>query len=156
MSAEIKKESPERRAELDQIERYRFSVTFPGAPYGPLVVDEPPPVGGDAGPSPAHALATAVGHCLSSTFFNTLERAHVRTGALRTTVDVEMGPNARGRRRVRRMTVEIHTQLLDEGDREGFNRCVEIFEDYCPVSGAVREGVTIDARVTAGASPPSG
>ena len=155
MAAEIKNESPERLAELDQVDRYRFSVTFPGAPYGSLVVDEPPPVGGDAGPSPAHSLATAVGHCMSSTFYNTLQRAHVRTTAIRTTVDVEMGLNPRGRRRVRRMTVEIHTQLLDESDRERFNRSVEIFEEYCPVSGGVREGVTIQSRVAASAAPTS-
>lgn len=137
----------ERKAELDEVEKYRFTVTFPGAPFGPIIVDEPLPVGGNAGPSPVDTLAAAVGHCMSSTLYNTLERAHVPSTPIRTTVSVEMGPNANGRRRVRRMEVEIDAAPLDEKDRERFDRSISIFEDYCPVSGAVREGVTIVTMV---------
>jgi len=36
---------------------------------------------------------------------------------------------------------------VDEADRSRFDHCVEIFQDFCTVSGAVREGLRIDGRV---------
>lgn len=136
------------RVALGQVEKYQFTVAFPGAPFPGLTVDEPVPVGRDAGPDPVRSLAMAVGHCMSSTLVSTLERAHVAVSPLRTTVRATVGVNERGRRRVRELRVEIHTQPLDEADRARFDHCVEIFADYCTVSGAVREGVPIESRVT--------
>jgi len=135
------------RVDLEQVEKYRFNVKFADAPFAGVVVDEPPPVGGDAGPNPVQSLAMAIGHCMSSTLVNTLERAHVAVTPLRTTVRATIGVNARGRRRVQQLDVEIVTQPRDEADRARFDHCVEIFEDFCTVSGAVREGVKIDSRV---------
>lgn len=135
-------------AELEQVEEYEFRVTYPGEPYGPWIVDEPSPTGRDRGPGPVRALATAVGHCMSSTLVNTLARAHVPVTPLRTTVHVEVGRNDRGRLRVRRISLDVVTQPMDEADRARFDHCLSIFEDFCTVSGAVREGITIETRVT--------
>ncbi len=132
---------------LEQVEKYRFTVEFAGAPFPGLTVDEPPPTGGDAGPNPVQSLAMAVGHCMSSTLVNTLERAHVPVTRLHTTVRTTLGVNERGRTRVRELHVEILTQPLDEADRARFDHCVEIFPDFCTVSGAVREGIKIESRV---------
>ncbi|MGC2359977.1 MAG: OsmC family protein [Thermoplasmata archaeon] len=144
--------APDGHVELEQVERYQFTVKFVDAPFAGLRVDEPPPVGGDAGPNPVQSLAMAIGHCMSSTLVNTLERAHVAVTPLRTTVRATLGVNARGRRRVQQLHVEIETGPVDEGDRARFDHCVEIFEDFCTVSGAVREGVKIESRV----GPPVG
>ncbi len=141
---------PDVAAELEQVERYQFRATYPDQPFGPLIVDEPPPVGGNRGPGPGRTLATAVGHCLSSTLVNTLERAHVAVAPLRTTVQVEVGRNERGRLRVRHLSVHISTRPLHEEDRERFDHCVSIFEDFCTVSGAVRVGIPIDTHVAPG------
>jgi organic hydroperoxide reductase OsmC/OhrA len=135
------------RTELEQVEKYEFRVAFADAPFPPLTVDEPPPVGADRGPNPIQSLAMAVGHCMSSTLVNTLERAHVRVAPLRTTVRATVGVNEKGRRRVRGLTVEIATAPLDESDRSRFEHCVEIFADFCTVSGAVREGIRIDHHI---------
>jgi organic hydroperoxide reductase OsmC/OhrA len=135
------------RVELEQVERYRFSVEFTEAPFPGVTVDEPPPAGQDAGPNPVEALAMAVGHCMSSTLINTLERAHVSVTPLHTTVHATIGVNENGRRRVRQLHVEIHTQPRNDADRARFDHCVQIFEDFCTVSGAVREGVKIESRV---------
>ncbi|HEV8049167.1 MAG TPA: OsmC family protein [Thermoplasmata archaeon] len=137
------------RTELEQVEKYQFKVAFADSPFPGFVVDEPPPVGGDRGPNPVQSLALAVGHCMSSTLVSTLERAHVRVTPVRTTVRATVGVNDKGRARVRHLQVEIVTQPLDEADRSRFDHCVEIFPDYCTVSGAVREGVPIDHRVQA-------
>jgi uncharacterized OsmC-like protein len=139
--------SPDSHTELEQVEKYRFTVAFLDAPFPGLTVDEPPPTGGDRGPNPVQSLAMAVGHCMSSTLVSTLDRAHVRVTPLHTTVRATVGVNDQGRRRVRRLQVEIATQPMDEADRSRFDHCVEIFPDFCTVSGAVREGIPIDHRV---------
>jgi len=142
--------APDSRTELGQVEKYQFTVVFADAPFPGLTVDEPPPTGGDGGPNPVQSLAMAVGHCMSSTLVNTLERAHVRVTPLQTTVRATVGVNEKGRRRVRRLAVQIVTQPVDEADRSRFDHCVEIFADFCTVSGAIREGIAIDPRVGPG------
>lgn len=136
---------------VEQVSRYRFEVSYPGTPLRPITVDEGPPVGGGAGPDPVQALAGAVGHCLSATLFSTLERSRVRTTPIRTTVTVRFGRNANGRKRVARLEARVECAPLEEGDRERFDRCVAIFEDYCTVTGSVREGVDVRTEV----QPPS-
>jgi uncharacterized OsmC-like protein len=136
------------RTDLQQVRKYRFTVEFADAPFGAITVDEPPPVGNDTGPNPVQVLAMAVGHCMSSTLVNTLERAHVAVTPLRTTVRATVGANARGRLRVQQLQVEISTRPIDEEDRTRFDHCVEIFPDFCTVSGALREGIPIESRVT--------
>jgi len=140
--------APDSRTELEQVQKYQFAVAFAGAPFPAITVDEPPPTGEDRGPNPVQALAMAVGHCMSSTLVSTLERAHVRVTPLRTTVRATVGVNDAGRRRVRRLEVAIVTRPLDEAERSRFDRCVEIFPEFCTVSGAVREGIPIDHRVS--------
>jgi organic hydroperoxide reductase OsmC/OhrA len=138
------------RTELVQVERYEFTVSFAEAKFPGLTVDEPEPTGGDRGPNPVQSLAMAVGHCMSSTLVSTLDRAHVRVTPLHTTVRATVGVNDRGRRRVRALSVEIRTAPVDEADRSRFDHCVEIFADFCTVSGAVREGVAIQHHVGPG------
>jgi uncharacterized OsmC-like protein len=142
--------APDAHTELNQVERYRFTVTFLDAPFPGLTVDEPRPLGGDQGPNPVQTLAMAVGHCMSSTLVNTFERSHVRVTPLHTTVRATLGVNENGRSRVRHLGVEIRTQPVDEADRGRFERCVEIFPDYCTVSGAIREGIAIEHQVVPG------
>lgn len=141
-------------AELEQVERYEFTVRFPSSPHPPLAVDEPAPTGTNRGPNPTQVLAAAVGHCMSSTLFSTLERAHVPATPFHTTVRVTVGRNANGRRRVLGMDVTIEAAPLNEGDRDRFEHCVSIFEDFCTVSGAVREGVKISSEVRPTAISP--
>jgi uncharacterized OsmC-like protein len=138
--------------ELEQVERYRFSAQYPDQPFGPLVVDEAIPTGGSAGPGPVLSLATAVGHCMSSTLVNTLERAHVPVQTIHTVVEVEVGRNERGRLRVQRLSLQIRTAPLRPEDQPRFDHCVAIFEDFCTVSGAVRGGIPIDTKVGPGSS----
>jgi organic hydroperoxide reductase OsmC/OhrA len=147
--------SDDGHTELVQVEKYRFKVTFAEAPFPGITVDEPAPSGGDAGPNPVQALAMAVGHCMSSTLVNTLERAHVRVTPIHTSVRATVGLNDKGRRRVQLLQVEIATQPLDEADRTRFDHCVEIFADFCTVSGAVRNGIPIDHKVQPAETRPS-
>jgi uncharacterized OsmC-like protein len=137
------------QTELVQVERYEFRATFPGAPYGPWTVDESPPVGNDHGPNPVRILSLAVGQCMSSTLVNTCERAHVPIHPVRTVVRATVGRNDRGRLRVQLIEIDLVTAPQDGADAERFAHCVEIFPDFCTVSGAVRAGVAIAHRVVA-------
>jgi uncharacterized OsmC-like protein len=145
-------EFPPVRVEVDQVDRYRFEVSYPDTGLRPLTVDEPTPVGTDAGPDPARALAAAVGHCLSSTLFNTLERSHVRATPIRTTVTIAFGRNGAGRKRVVSLDAQIDCAPVEESDRGRFERSVGIFEAYCTVTGSVREGIRVRTQVR----PPVG
>lgn len=138
---------------LSQVENYRFEVTFEGPHVPPLMVDEPSPTGGGAGPSPGQSLAAAVGHCMTSTLFACIQRSHVAVRPLTTIVRPIFGRNARGRLRVLRLEVTIHAEPVDEADRAKVEHCLAIFEDLCPVSGAVREGAGIELQATTTADP---
>lgn len=148
-------ETSEPTAVLDQVEHYRFDATFPGAPLGPLTLDEPAPTGTGTGPNPVQDLAVAVGHCLSSTLVSTLERARVGATRLRTSVWTTMGRNANGRLRVVGLRVLIETGPRESAERDRFAHCVEIFEDYCPVTGAVRQAIPTSVEVRPPATAPS-
>jgi organic hydroperoxide reductase OsmC/OhrA len=136
---------------LDQVEGYRFEVSYPGTGLGPSTVDVDPPVGTGKGPDPEQALAAAVGHCLSATLFNTLERSHVRTTPIRTSMTLRLGRNDKGRKRVVGLEALIQCAPLDESDRERFSRCLAVFEDYCTVTASVRQGVPVRTQV----APPA-
>ncbi|MCI4325114.1 MAG: OsmC family protein [Thermoplasmata archaeon] len=140
-------EFPPVRVEVNQVDRYRFEESFPDESLRPLTVDEPMPIGTGAGPDPARALAGAVGHCLSSTLFNTLERSHVRATPIRTTVTITFGRNGAGRKRVVSLEARIDVAPLDESDRDRFDHSVAIFEEYCTVTGSVREGIRVRTQI---------
>ncbi len=142
---------------VDQEDRYRFRVSYPGTSLPSSVADEGPPLGTGAGPDPALVLASAVAHCLSSTLFNTMERSHIGITPIRTSVTVRFGRNAKGRKRVATLEAQIECAPLDEADRERFQRGAGLFEDYCTVTGSVREGVEVRTTVhpPTATSPPA-
>jgi len=142
-------------AELRQQEEFRFEVRYGDSAVAPILVDEPPPIGGGQGPSPTQTLATAVGHCMSSTLFDCFRRAHVPVRGIVTTVRTYTGINERKRRRVQRIEVELTCEPVRAEDRGKVDRCLEVFADYCPVSGAVRDGVAIEFASKIGTLPPS-
>ncbi len=148
----VVEEHPVVEVGLEQADRYEFRASFPGMSFPAWLVDEPPPLGGARGPNPSRTLAVALGHCLSSSLFYGLERARVASSPIRTRVRVDLGRNDRGRLRVRTVAVEIEAAPLRPEDRERFDHVVSIFEDYCTVSAAVREGIRVTARVR----PPTG
>jgi uncharacterized OsmC-like protein len=136
-------------AVLRQVERYHFRANFPGTSVPEVALDESVPTGTGRGPNPVQDLALAVGHCLSSTLTSTLERAHVAVGPMRTTVWTSMGRNPSGRTRVQGLRVRIEVAVTDPNAADRFAHSVEIFEDYCPVTGAVRQGIPTTVTVVA-------
>jgi organic hydroperoxide reductase OsmC/OhrA len=135
--------------ELEQLADYEFRVKFDWPDVPELLLDEPPPLGGAAGPNAARLIAAAVANCLSSSLLFCMRKFHQTPGTLRAQVTGELGRNERGRLRIGRLDVTIH--LADTaGDIKHFDRCLQQFEDFCIVTESVRNGIPVGGRVVDG------
>jgi len=138
------------RLTLTRQARYRFGVEFDDGTT--LTVDEAAPLGAGDGPNPSRLLATAVGHCLSASLSFCLERAKVDLADLRTTVDVRMERNDRGRLRIGGIAVTLDPRVAPD-DLPRIQRCLEVFEDYCVVTESVRGGIPVEVSVHPATAP---
>jgi organic hydroperoxide reductase OsmC/OhrA len=129
---------------------YAFTVDF-GHAIPPMTIDEPPPIGQNEGPGPTRVLAAAIASCLGSSLLFCLRKARVDVPTMRTDVQVTTGRNAKGRLRVQKVSVRLAPSVPAD-QHERMTRCLEVFEDYCTVTAAVREGFAIDVAVDTQAS----
>jgi uncharacterized OsmC-like protein len=126
-------------------ERFQFSIDF-GMSNVNLLMDEPEPVGNGMGPDAKNIIAAAMGNCLSASLLYCLEKGRAEVGDIKTDVKGVMRRNGEGRWRIVEFTVDIYPDI--EGKFESqFNRCLDIFEDYCTVSQSIQEGIPIKVNV---------
>ncbi|HXH24049.1 MAG TPA: OsmC family protein [Vicinamibacterales bacterium] len=134
------------RVSLSLLGDYQFLVSFGDLPDdAPLIVDEPAPLGGSAGPSPAALLAAAAANCLAASLLYCLRRAQTHVAGLSAEAVVSLGRNEAGRLRVTRIDVRLSPAVGDNG--ASLARCREIFEDYCPVTQSLRQGIPVGVTV---------
>ncbi|MCC7173900.1 MAG: OsmC family protein [Bryobacterales bacterium] len=131
---------------LDQVRDYEFRVRFDKEGLPELIMDEPPPLGRDAGPSPARLLAAAIANCLSASLVFCTRRARVELGPVHAEVRMQIVRNQEKRLRVGRVEVVIDPNIAAAG-REKARHCLEIFEDFCIVTQSVRQGIDISVSV---------
>jgi uncharacterized OsmC-like protein len=131
---------------LERIAGYRFRTDFGVAGIPPLVVDEPPPLGENAGPNPARLLAAAIGDCLSASLIFCLAKARVEVGDVDVRVVGTFRRNERKRLRIGGLdvTIEVDTRGADP---DGIGACLEAFEDFCVVTASVRKGIDVTVTV---------
>jgi uncharacterized OsmC-like protein len=127
-------------------EDFVFKVDFGLDGVGDLVMDEPEPLGGEAGPNASKVLAAAVGNCLCASLMFCLQRSRVEVRGVEASVLGILARNEGGRWRIKEMNVEV-TPDVDDEHRKQLERCVEIFEDFCIVSSSVRQGIPINVKV---------
>lgn len=132
---------------LERLDGYRFRADFGSSFIPSLIVDEAPPIGRGTGPNPAGLLAVAVGDCLSASLLFCLGKARLEVASLRTVVVGSYFRNERRRLRVRALDVAIEIDVPDSS-AERLSGCLAAFEDYCVVTGSVREGIDVSVRVT--------
>ena len=132
---------------MDLVRDYCFRVRFDKDHYPELLMDEPPPLGGDSGPSASRVLAAAVGNCLSASLLFCARKARVDVQGVRTDVTVHFTRNERGRLRIGKIDVGIEP-LLNAADKYKAQRCLELFEDYCVITQSVRSGIEISVNVS--------
>ena len=134
------------RADITQRDHFRFDVTFEDESWTPIVVDEPEPLGSGAGPNAARLLAGAVGNCLAASLLLCMEKARVNITDLRAVVEGTMERNDKGRFRISGISVTLAPTV--EGDpTTRYDRCLDLFEDFCIVTQSVRDGIDVDVRV---------
>lgn len=125
---------------------YAFTVDFGDSGIPAMTIDESPPLGHNEGPNPSRVLAASIAGCLGASLLFCLRKAKVDVGAMRTDVRVTSGRNARGRQRVKKVTVRL-APSVPAGQHDRMARCLELFEDFCVVTASVREGMEIDVQV---------
>lgn len=133
--------------ELEQQQDYRIKVRFDWPGAADVLMDEPPPLGGEAGPNAARMLAAAAGNCLSASLLFCLTKTMeaVPEHAIRTEVTCRMLRNEQ--RRLRIGGLEARLTISEELERSPkLKRCLALFEDFCVVSASIRQGIPI--RVT--------
>ncbi|MHB8838161.1 MAG: OsmC family protein [Gemmatimonadaceae bacterium] len=127
-------------------DNYAFTIDFGDSGIPPMTIDETPPLGRNEGPNPSRLLASAIAGCLGASLLFCLRKARVNVPALHTDVQVTSGRNEKGRLRVTKVAVRLAPSVpVDQQDR--MTRCLEIFEDFCVVTAAVRDGIEIDVKV---------
>lgn len=132
--------------QLQQGEGYQINVAFDWRRAADLLMDEPPPLGEQSGPNASRLLAAAVGNCLSASLLYCIGKEEPPDASLRTEVTGVMVRNARKRLRIGRLEVKlILSDALVAAKR--FERCKELFEDFCVVSASVREGIPMTVSV---------
>jgi uncharacterized OsmC-like protein len=112
-----------------------------------LLVDETKPEGECSGPNPPRMLATAVGHCLSSSLIYCLSKARIPIKKLETTATTNLFRNEKGRLRIRSIDIQMDLKVNPE-DKTRVNRCLTIFEDYCTVTQSIRKGIQVNVNIT--------
>jgi uncharacterized OsmC-like protein len=135
----------EATVQLHQQQDFRFEIGFGGS-TPPLLADEPPPLGGGAGPSPVQLLAAAVGNCLSASLLFALRKFKQQPEPLHTVVHPEVGRNADGRIRVLSIRVVL-TLGVPAAQLEHLDRVLGSFEAYCTVTQSVAAAIPVEVQV---------
>jgi uncharacterized OsmC-like protein len=133
---------------LEQQDDFAFLIRF-DKDLPPLLTDEPPPLGKDAGPNPSRLLAASVANCLSASLLFSLRKFKNNPGPIVATVTARMERNEDKRLRVGGLEVVIQidtpADCLDQLDR-----VLESFEDFCVVTQSVRNGFPVSVTVRDG------
>lgn len=142
---------------IEQVKDYEFHVRFDKPEFVPLIMDEPPPLGRNAGPNAARVLAAAIGNCLSASLvFCAARRAGLKLERVRTEVRVQIVRNENKRLRVGAIHITIDPGLGDE-ELARLADCIPLFEDFCTVTESVRRGLDVKVKVKGfEASGPAG
>jgi len=127
---------------MDLQDDYRFLVDFDQPGVEALLLDEPEPLGGGAGPNASRLLAAAVANCMSASLLYCLERARIEVHGIHTTASGTLVRNDSGRLRIGRIDVRIEP-VVNDADRPRMARCMKLFEDFCVVTQSVRSGVEV-------------
>ena len=126
---------------------YEFVAEFDDlATPSSLVLDEPPPLGGDHGPNAAAVLGAAVGDCLAASLAFCLHKSRVNMDHLEAEVVTHIGRNERGKLRIVAIDVALKPEI-DDADAGRLRRCERLFEDFCIVTESVRHGIPVNVSV---------
>ncbi len=125
---------------------YEFDIDFEMPGVDDVRVDEPAPLGRSNGPNASRMLGAAIGNCLAASLLFCLRKSRVDVTEMKVQVEGTLVRNERGRLRIGTIAVRL-APMVSEEDRGRMSRCLELFEDFCVVTGSVREGVDVEVEV---------
>jgi uncharacterized OsmC-like protein len=131
---------------LEHVENFEFRVRFDWPCVPDLMLDEPAPLGSQGGPNAARLVAAGVANCLGASLLFCLQKSHNMPGGVSAAVTGRIDRNEKGRLRLVGIDVDLKLSGIP-GDRSRLERCLDLFEDYCVVTQAVRDGIPIGVRV---------
>ncbi|MHA1294004.1 MAG: OsmC family protein [Promethearchaeota archaeon] len=99
------------------------------------------------GPNPARLLGIALLGCLSASFIFCLKKKNFTLDDLEAKAEIVIGRNNKGFLRVKAVNVEINAKIDDIKARKRADQCKKMFENYCTVTAAVREGINVNVNL---------
>lgn len=136
--------------DMEHIQGYEFRLKFDWPDVPDLSLDEPAPLGANAGPNASRLLAASVANCLSASLLFCLNKAHAAPRGLKTAVTGTLARNDKGRLRIEKVDVAITLEESPDAPAR-LERCTGLFEDYCVVTQSVRRGIPVRVRILNGA-----
>ncbi len=131
---------------LEHLDGYEFKVKFDWDKTEDVLLDEPVPLGGQAGPNASRMLAAAAANCLSASLMFCVSKADVKPQSLNTSATCKIIRNEKGRLRVGALDVLI-TVSGDMEQEVRLKRCLALFEDFCVVTASIRQGIPVQVTV---------
>ena len=131
---------------LEHLEGYEYKVKFDWDQVPDLVLDEPTPLGSQAGPNASRMLAAAAANCLSASLLFCVHKSEAPPGSMHTAVTCTLVRTPQKRLRIGGLEVRI--QVSGEMEQAArMKRCLELFEDFCVVTASIRQGIPVAVEV---------
>jgi len=143
-------ETTKPKVEVKLVKDFVFKAVYPGTQGVELTMDERPPLGSLKGPNASRVLASAIANCLSASLLFCFRKSRLEVEGMEAEAEPTVLRNEEGYWRVGKVDVRIRARLRDGSDREKVRRCIEIFEKYCVVTEAVRNGIPVSVGVDTG------
>ncbi len=99
------------------------------------------------GPNPSRMLGMAILGCLSASFIFCLKKRNLTIDDLKAEAEVTIARNQKGFWRVKKIDVNIDVKIDDPETRKRADQCRKMFEQYCVVTQAVREGIDVEVNL---------
>jgi uncharacterized OsmC-like protein len=99
------------------------------------------------GPNPSRMLGLALLGCLSASFIFCLGKKNLTLDDLQASAELTIARNDKGFWRVMNVDVDINMEINDPETRKRADQCKKMFEQYCVVTQAVREGINVEVNL---------
>ena len=99
------------------------------------------------GPNPSRMLGMAILGCLSASFIFCLKKRNLTIDYLKAEAEVTIARNQKGFWRVKKIDVNIDVKIDDPEVKKRADQCRKMFEQYCVVTQAVREGIDVEVNL---------
>ena len=99
------------------------------------------------GPNPSRLLGVAVMGCLSASFTFCMKKRDFTINDLNAEAEVHVARNDKGFWRVKKIDVKINPKIEGEDARKRAGQCLKMFEQYCIVTQAVRDGIEVNVDI---------